>query len=843
VAPGAAAIDGAAPEGETRPVEAESLLALPSGDPEVARIAFLAQLARGGVVSDGVVAAAGNPLPPATVFQDAHPTCDLDGDGVSDGVSNDFALGTPPLHNSGATTVRAFSGGNGTTLWTRDALNYGTFSIGEASTERPGRPFPGNPGNVIPSLDLDGDGTCDVLAIGYDGDDGISVPPVFTVASVTTYLVEVRALSGRTGEDIWVVRPDPLRADANTPLLRFASASVVRGFPTGFLAFADEEGAHFVLKTTDITYTLVQDPLGFNRIRLLPRQARLLDDRVHYESLEITEHVQLRDAKDGALLWQRDLVSGTEGGATNLTWITGVADVSQDGVPEVVLDQLVLTNPRGTEMDHPLTGQPLYRYGRGMAVQALDGAGGNTVWESTVLDPLAAQPNPPVEELFEHMVWTHAEVVDDLDADGAPDVMASYVAREENLGATASGAFRTHFLPLHGADGTAIWDVRQQGWGFLRTLGSDGERTLLGLGMVDVPSAPAPGGAFPQKFVRLGALDAADGTTVWSYEHAFAQQSMLSYHLSLAQYDEALAPFDADGDGVLDVLSPSEAVQRTERDQLLLATASHAYELRSGADGSVLRAVTAWGVDGRALACGSEPDTLTVLTGHARRLDLTRFDLATGAQLWRRPVWNDPAPRAATSAIDLVGLAARCADLPDGRTFLSLDLQEFSFDRNHEVVAIGGYLDAAGAPTWLTPAVRGDPPIVDIFEPYREPPTGPSPLAVAAFAAPAGAAAGVAALALGSRAAGGVLGRLLGVGLVAMLVLTGAPMAAPPVTALDAPSLELSALGANAAPAPQRAAPEPAAEAASPVASPQRPPDPLAEAAPAPSRLGSPQAL
>lgn len=709
-----------APERALLPDAASALVGLARGDVTV-ETAMLAAWARQDGRADAMLAAAAaagaGAAPPEIIFRDAQAACDLDGDGVRDLVVNNLTLRSPPRIAGAQSEIEAVSGATGLRLWKIPNQAYGVVrSPPSIALTAKGQPLPDTGSSVRAFVDLDGDGACDVLAYGLHGEVGFAAP-VFNEPSVTPTTITVRAVSGRTGEELWALPFEATVATAQEPVLGTGGAIVTRGWMTGAVPAMTAAGPRVVVKLTDITYSSGALPVSVGLPAGFPD---VLKGSLYAEDVRVTEHVQMRDAATGELIWERTIGQDTSAEAvqadarsaaqaesrfTNVSWIAAVADLGAGPEAEVVLDQYVVTTPRTTEGNHPITGETLFRYGRGMRVTALDGAAGDTMWTSVVLDPLAARPNVESEENFESLAWTSAYALDDMDGDGAPEIMASYVALEESLASSIAGAYRTHFVPISGANGTALWDVRQQGWGVARPLAP----TILGVGMLDVPTDVAAGQRFPPKFVRMLALDAATGESRWSYERAFAQNSYLSYNLGLSQFVETLAPLDADRDGVLDLVTPSQYAPPTGRDQVLLAAASHTYEVRSGRDGAVLATLRAGGPDGRALPCGAESGGITILSGHARRLDVSRFDSATGERLWRATLYNDPVPRAATTGIDTVALAASCADTSEG-TLVGLDLQAYSYNRRHEVIPTLALVSDAGAARWQEPALRGNPP-------------------------------------------------------------------------------------------------------------------------------------
>lgn len=697
---------------------AEAIYRLPENLNEEGALerAFLLQLYEQGELGAAPLAARANqPLPPSNIFRDAKATCDLNGDGVDDVIATDLRLSNPAFTSSAETFVRATSGADGKTLWISDGLYWTTLSIASfftgVSYDRKGEPLPRTSPSMGAVNDANGDGVCDFAVVDFAAGRAISVPFVAYTRPIYTTM---RVVSGVDGSDIWKQVIEGDITQVNDPY-GYVTDLTIRNFPTGFTAYVTQSGPKVLLKTTDVSFFFVYDRLGWTRSPILPY-------RFYYMDIRTSDHVMLHDGMNGAKLWQRDLGWERSANTTNITWITGVGDIAGDGEPEIVLDSLTITNPRSSEARNPMTGAPVYRYARGMSVHALKGeveAKGESLWATVIIDPRLPRANPPVEENFEQLVWTHATITDDATADGKADVVAQYLAVEENFGTTVNGAFRTHFVPLAGQNGTKLWDVRFQGWGFMSTLtGPNATVPLMGFGTIDLPTPVPPGSRFPPKFVRVGAVDVRDGSTAWSFEKRFAQNSYLTAQLAAKQYLSTLAPFDWDGDGVKEIITPSQYSAPTGTNQVLLALSNHSYEVRSGADGSVVSVLKAWGPDGRVVRCAGADEYVTIVSGHSRRLDLTRFDPKTGEQVWRQPVFNDPAPRAATSNIDFIGLGAGCSEDSANRTLFSVNSQLYSFDRSTEVVALFGYLGEAGDLVWHKPGLRGNPATSSIFEPH-----------------------------------------------------------------------------------------------------------------------------
>lgn len=763
-------------------------------DPRALDAFVLAQLEQQGAVEAGTLGAA--LARPEHVYKDVHPVCDLTGDGIGDMVSNDIEFNSPPGQTSGPGILRAIDGATGEPLWSQDNLFYS-----RPAAARAGLAYPTGADNLASTMDLDGDGLCDLLTFGYDTDpSGISVPPLFEVASVSTFYTVIRLLSGKDGSTVWESTVPGMRVSAREPVLSTSRHTTSFSMPSGFLPFVGPAGPGLVLKFTDLNQTTAVIPQILNPafVRQLYGSDPFRGD-LFVETLSITERVQMIDAASGALVWERSLGGAADARFTNMSWLAGVADFTGDGELDVLLDQMTIANPRGTELNQPMADVALFEFGRGMRLTALDGTDGATHWSIPVVDPLAVNANPPQEESHEVLSFTSAAPTSDLDGDGIADAIASYVMQEQALGTTIEGAFRTHFVPVSGVNGTMLWDVRQQGWGYARTLdgGPDAPATRIGLGMLDIPT-PVQAGRFPPKFVRLVALDAASGEVEWSYERAFAQNSYLSYNQALAQYRDALAPYDWDGDGLLDLVTPSQYNAATGFDQVLLAASTHTYEIKSGADGSTLATVTAWGPEGRVVACGDESARhLTVAGGHARRYDLQRYDPATGAQVWRHALFNDPAPRAAASGIDLTGAGIRCAQSDDATVF-SANLYLFSKERRSEIVPLRGLLRDDTA-AWVEPPVEGEPSndIMLARVPTDEELAARQSVSwtAIALAAALGAAAAVATFLLARRVPG--LRKLVGVGIVLLVVTPGLASALGGAPALAGPAID-----GFAAPAP-----------------------------------------
>ncbi|MEA3203861.1 MAG: hypothetical protein QOI63_1541, partial [Thermoplasmata archaeon] len=655
-------------------------------------------------------------VPPESIYRGLQPVCDLNGDGRPDLLVNDLQLRRSGEYNSGASTIRALDGTSGAPLWTVHNQRYATLDTPHGySSSRPGQPNPQAPPNLAPTVDVNGDGVCDFLAYGYASSlDQIDIPPalgpdcpgfatpIVGNPSIDCVAVTIRMLDGRNGTTLWSNLLQASTLDTSEPIFGEEKTNLVLGFPTAVALALSPQGPRFLVKTTDVQYAEVDDAIGGLT------SLALGGDELYYTSTTTGEHLLEGNATDGSAVWTRDFNLDPEASHTNITWVSGFQDVTGDGQPDVVMDQLFLANPRGREAVNPLTNQPLYRNGRGMRMMALDGAAGAPLWSTVVLDPGPVQTAPADEASTEILAWNLGTVIPDFTGDGHPDPVAQYLT-EEFVGGTPNGRHRTHFVPVDGATGTPLWNHPQQGWGFLTNLGTGPRGPVLAAATLDVPAPTPPGGAYPEKSVRIAGL-AMDGTAGWSFEAPFAQDAQASYELGLHQVHDALAPADLDGDGVRDPVTPAQYVPPAGNDQVFLATARQHFQVLSGASGRRLQDLDSWGSNGLLLPC-SGPTGLTFAVGHAKRIDLERFD-AQGALVWRAPVWNFQEPRSSTASLDLVALDGVCADLPGG-TVYGLNMEAFSFFRRYEIVPLLGFLKTNGTPEWqMQGLASGQPKVI-----------------------------------------------------------------------------------------------------------------------------------
>lgn len=722
-----------------RMVGLDYLLDLPrhAGDADYILAAAAAQFEQQGVAPGGIADAlaqgtGGGTMadrgsvdgPPGATYSDMRLFCDVNEDKVIDLVSSDYFVGAPHIADYegwpvGSSSVFTINGKTGERM--RGADNHAFLTIGSltrggypyrAAILPPfftGQPMPHGSENFGAGMDLNGDEVCDAIAMGLD------VEWCLPVACLVN--VYIQALDGKTMDQIWERTFQSTFVFAGWDPPQVAEV-VVLDFPSGFLAFDTPDGPRYAFKTTDLYFTFFRDDV-------LTGQC-LYDYRV-YESVHYADATNPNvDEQD---LWVRELSYDNGTSTTNFTWIGGVADLDGGTQPEVVLDQFYVTNPRdegcGLLGDDPVTQKPLLEYGKGMSVLAFHGeAPGDDAWRTIVHHETPARVNTQGEEQFQTLVWTYSQVLPDLTGDGIPDVVATWLAQEQNEKTSVNGRFRTHILPLSGANGSKLWraDHEFTGWGYAASMSATNETLpYFAFGFVDLPSRTPPAGRFPEKNVRIEVLDAQDGSVKDSWEGQFSQDSYVPYHMALFQYRTTLAPHDWDRDGVLDVVTPSQYIRPSATNQTLLSTATHKYEILSGADlKKVLFDVTAWGSNGMVVACPGAEQHLTVVSGHARRVDVTRLNLSTGKSVpeWRRAVYFDPAITAAVRGADFIGLSADCADAPglDNRTFFNANLVRNAPSRGPEISNLYGFVWGNGSMHWQRPRLDPDPGIASFLD-------------------------------------------------------------------------------------------------------------------------------
>ena len=520
-------------------------------------------------------------------------------------------------------------------------------------------------------------------------------------------------------------------------------------FPTGLLVFTNMKGARWVRKTTTVAYC--QAPCFFDWRG---------QDTIH-----------LQDVRNGRAnpYWSRtinmsraeDPTAKQKESWTNITHLMGAAPLAGDEEYEIVLLQPRFTTPQSCELNNPYDNSPLFRFGRGLTAMALKGelrGNGDDLWKTLILEQGSARVNLAFEESFEVVTWAWLQIVGDLNADGIAEVVVTYLGQEASPYAptTPNGRFRTHVVPVSGKDGIKLWGLKNppiQGWGFVADMNPDYHTSVpyLALGTVDLPTAVPPGGRFPPKMVRLTVFDVHDGTTKWSYEEQFPQDSYISYDMSLNQYLSALAPHDWTGDGVKDLVTPSRYFEATGANQTLLATVTHKYQILDGVDGLVHKEFQVWGPAGMVNTCGQGVDGagepfLTVFSGHGRRYDVSRINITPDvSQHWRFALFNNPDIQSATLGTDIALVGTQCITTRHNTTIFALNLGLFSLKRGFEIMGpygtIGVDPDDALEKTgilWVEPPVRGNPPmsVEEILKYFEVPETHPA-LMLAFTAGPA----------------------------------------------------------------------------------------------------------
>ena len=675
---------------------AASLLGLLDGaDAFELNAAVLAQYEAQGMLPDGTVArirqarlagpAIGALGPPLLVYRDATAFCDTNGDGHAEVLVNDYSLVTS------RPSVRLLDGRTGDEIYV-EAQQFWFAGFVPQDT-RAADPVPLReqaPRNLQPFRDLDGDGVCDFFTHSFTTTGDLAVA-VLIQGTLTAHR------GGAPASVIWQAGYDGIYVAASLPF-SIVQCIELQGFPTGMLAFDSPVGPRLLFKTSDLhgCTATVPDPTD-------------LIGEVRPRNDWSADHLTLYNGSTGAVLWTRDLDFSTSANRTNFTWISGVGQLDASTPEfEVVLDQMWVANPRSNqERDNPTDGSPLFRNGRGMDMLALRGDTGLTLWATPIWDDLAARVNPPQqEEDFEEMRQTHGYVIGDLNGDGLDEAMALVLAQEGKAATTVNGAYRTHFVPLDGADGERLWGtVRYQGWGHAQALhGPDG--TLVGIGTMDVPTEVPLQARFPPKDLRLAVLDANDGTPRWTYADQFPQDSYLGYDLALQQYRNSLSVGDVDGDGWPDLITPGRYVQPGAGQQVLLSQSTQRFDVHSTMTGKTVASLTAFGSNGIALPCG---DAVAVVGGNPGHLEAHAYALPRLRESWEAVLFLDPSPVSATAGLDMTFLQARCQQTADNRTFVAANAGLYSQKRGNEIIAPLGYphADQRSAngtfAVWMTP--------------------------------------------------------------------------------------------------------------------------------------------
>ncbi|HLE48372.1 MAG TPA: hypothetical protein VI818_08755, partial [Candidatus Thermoplasmatota archaeon] len=456
-----------------------------------------------------------------------------------------------------------------------------------------------------------------------------------------------------------------------------------------------------------------------------------------------SDTLHLQDVRAWRIFWSRTInitresnpTSGSQEEVNNITHLMGVANLAGDAEYEVVLLQPQFTTPRNQpncNVNNPVDGSPVFRFATGGSVLALRGelrGGGADLWKQLIYDEGTLRVNIALEESFETVLLMWLQILGDMTQDKVPDIVVTFLAVEQSQFSptTTNGRYRTHVVPLSGKDGHKLWrgEPKVQGWGFVADMNPDAATSVpyLALGTVDYPTAIPGGARFPPKDVRLAVYNVSDGTPRWSYREQFAQDSYLSYDMSLNQYLSSLAPHDWTGDGIKDLVTPSQYYPATGANQTLLAQATSRYQILDGNDGAVHAAVDAWGPSGVVMSCGpgvnaaGEP-SLTVFSGHSRRYDISRFNITPSADAhWRFPLYNNPDLQSATLGTDIAFVGAECITTQDGRTVFALNMALASEKRGVEIMSAYGAIGIKPDDLkeeiqvlWIDPAVRGKPP-------------------------------------------------------------------------------------------------------------------------------------
>lgn len=664
---------------------------------------------------------------PELIFRDPYRVCDVDDDGVDDLVFNEI----DPIQRR--LQVRMVSGADGSILW----VYYGNWYY-TAQTEIAGvygrhvlaTPDPKQFESFSPTIDINDDGVCDLMFVDMKR-EFYGIDPVIMQIDAT-----VRILNGSQAysslSTFWT-RPFSSRTVFTFDLFGCFLNIAGENIPSGFLHADSKNGARWVWKETDIYLTLVQDCILGSGLFVYDWRNT---DTVHYVS-----------SRNGRDIWARDLnftreenpLANDQEDVTNWTYLTGATQLAGNDELEIIVDQRQATTPQTPGLANPITGEPLFVYGSAITMLALRGEDGKNLWNTEIHNTGSVRVNPALEEPFELLVWTYGQILCDMTEDGIPEVVSTslWVETSSQIPTTTNGRFTTHIHPLNGATGLKLWpkaDQRVQGWGYAACMSAKPNELsvpLFAFGSLDLPTAIAPAGRFPPKDVRVSVFDARvnEGAVLWDYRDQFPQDSYISYHMTLHQYRNALAPADYNGDGVKDLLTPAQYIQAIGANQTLLSQAVHQYEIYEGREGGYLKGFRAWGPMGQAMICRPDDPGLTVVSGHGRRIDISRFNVTpVPEQWWRYPIYNNPSIQSATLGTDISMWFAKCLEHPlDGSTVFTINMGLVSAKRGREVRSVYGLVQPDEKEKdvtelgWINPPVAGKPPIdtqtiLNIFE-------------------------------------------------------------------------------------------------------------------------------
>lgn len=624
---------------------------------------------------------------------EASPDGDINRDDVQDLLDHVSPVeGHDTWRTSGNSTVKVLSGAHGGDLWNRSDLK--PWFVG-GPLGNPPAPLNEALGNFFPTPDLDGDGVCDLLMYGWYKYVKDYIPGIFLFGEhlEETYGT-LRLMSGVDGHDLW-----------NQSLIYRTRGgwfhSEYKNFFHGLLFIKDAPAHRFAYTISDYEY--------------------------HYNKGGRREEIHFADAATGKDLWVRTYGSLPEDNILNAantepqTWLfnatgpVGHGDFNGDGVEDLLLSQSqTWTNKR---LESPET----YDRHEGLIqLIALDGRDGAILWNTTVWNYQdqwwvsgLGQEEEPCEVVEERFTRIHR----DFTLDGRPDPIFHYYTTEgyikEGRCETTYKDARTHVVPVDGKTGKKYWDQTAQGRGYTDVLTPfDGEsQPYIALGTIDPIGYGGRGARFPVNLVRLTVLRLEDGSPVWSYRERFAQDSSLSGKLAFVQFFRYLAPFDYDGDGLNDLLTPAQYVMPGAL-QVFLSTATSEYQIISGKDGSVLKTLSFWGSNSMAVPCEENLHEVTVVAGHGRRLDVIRVDAHTKERVWRQPVYNDPVVYPAVMGVELDRLGMVCDHDASKRAFFALNMGVTTYFKNRgsERFPVYGFELPQADLDWIRPDLEGEPP-------------------------------------------------------------------------------------------------------------------------------------
>jgi hypothetical protein len=477
-------------------------------------------------------------------YIEAHVVGDLDGDGLPD-VLVDNGAGESPVISAAI----AVKGSDGTHLWEESVTGAGvyTYIYGEAVADLNGDGLPdvlvssevgpydnvtsnltaktGNNGThlweesltgyeayISPNVveDLNGDGLPDVLVGSFAGpDDNITATVIAKTGINGTHLWEESVSGPYAGIDAQMVGdldgdslPDVLVRSFVGPGDNITAAVIAKTGNNGTHLWEEPISGYEADMSTEVVGDLDGD--GLPDI-LVSSEVGPYDN--------VTSNLTAKKGSNGNHLWQESV----SGEAANMV-AEVVGDLDGDGLPDVMVHSYVGAYDNGTQ-----------------TVIAKTGVSGTHLWEEFASGGYNA--------------GIYAEVVEDLDGDGLPDVLVrSFTGPVDNQTCA--------LIAKKGSDGTHLWEESVNGYSAIVNYEVVGDLDGDGLPNILVSTRVGVG----TLNCTLIAKKMSDGAHLW-------EESITGDSADI----EAYAVPDLDGDGLPDVLVQTSEGASTDRTFTVIA--------------------------------------------------------------------------------------------------------------------------------------------------------------------------------------------------------------------------------------------------------------------------------